>query len=155
VESIQKNIKLSYFKNTIMKPTFLIAVLSILSLSFFSCKKDRQEVDVKSLIIGNWKLTKYKQENENWKDSTGTFYKFVSDTLVNTKIRTFECDRKYTIEASQEGLKRISIGANFGCSFIYWYSFSIVSIDNNSMEITYPDEVGGVILRKNEKYLRE
>jgi hypothetical protein len=136
-----------------------IKAVAIAIVGFFinGCDKDKDDpkVDVKSLIMGKWKLVQFKQDNQPWKDSTGTFYNFISDTLVSTKIRTFECDRRYDLEYSTAGLKQVSINANFSCLFIYWNSFSVVRIDNTSMEITYPDEVGGLIVRKNEKYIKE
>lgn len=138
-----------------MKTTLMFFAL-VFTMLIASCGKDDPEpVDVKSLIMGKWKLTKFKQDNQPWKDSTGTFYNFISDTLVNTKIRTFECDRRYGLEDFNEGLKLVRMFPNYSCSFSDWNSFSVVTIDNSSMEITYPDEVGGVMVRKNEKYIKE
>jgi hypothetical protein len=134
----------------------LISVLFVSSLIIFaSCGKDKTTPDVKKLIIGKWKLTKFKQDNQPWKDSTGTFYNFNNDTSVNTKVFTFSCDRGYILNESLEGIKGVQMLPNFSCYFQTWWSFSVVSIDNFKMEITYPDDVGGVIVRKNEKYIRE
>ena len=136
----------------------LVSAISILSLSIIlsSCRKDEKEIDVKSLIIGNWKLTQFKQDNQPWKDSTGTFYKFINDTLVNTEIFSHMCDRKYGLESSTEGLKRVRVFPNYSCFYQSWISFSVVSINNNSMEITYPDYIGGgPLIKKYEKYIKE
>jgi hypothetical protein len=133
----------------------IIVILGAVLLVFASCGKDKITPDVKKLIIGKWKLTKFKQDNQPWKDSTGTFYNFTNDTSVNTKISTYSCDRNYVLNETTEGLKRVFLSPNFTCYFQTWWSFSVVSIDNFNMEITYPDDVGGVIVRKNEKYVKE
>lgn len=138
-----------------MKNTILFIALAFGCFTLFSCGKEKKEVDVKNLVIGTWNLKQYKQDNQPWRDSLGTTYVFISDTLVNTKIRTFECERKYRLQDSQEGLKHILMFPNYSCYFQDWWSFSVVSIDNSSMEITYPDEVGGLIVRKGERYVRE
>lgn len=138
-----------------MKTYLVLITISVLFLTN-SCKKnDSSPVDVESLVIGKWKLTESKQDNQAWKDSSGITYSYVDDTLVNTAIGTFSCNRRYKLESSTEGLKRVRMFPNYACSFSDWNSFSIVSITNTKMEITYPDEIGGVLVRFNERYVKE
>lgn len=135
-----------------MKPLFIFFAFSVLLLS---CGKDNDVIDVKSLIIGNWKLTQFKQDNQPWKDSTGTFYKFINDTLVNTEIFSQVCDRKYTLSDGSEGLKSMYFQTNASCYFSDWQSVQIISINSFEMIIMYPDYIGGgPLIKKYEKYLK-
>ena len=135
-----------------MKPLSIIVIVCI----FFSACKDKPEPNVAALLLGKWKLSQFRQDSQPWKDSTGILYNFLTDSLVSTKRFNTECDRKYRLEESNEGLNRVSFPVYYAsCYFRDWYSFSIVSINATQMEITYPDEVSGVMVRKQERYLKE
>lgn len=124
------------------------------SLIYLGCK-DKPEPNVAALLIGDWKLTQYKQENQAWRDSTGTFYNFINDTLVNTKIFNNSCDRKYLLNESSEGLKQVTFPVyQTNCFYPYWISINITAINTSQMEITYLDEVGGTMVKKYEKYVK-
>jgi hypothetical protein len=140
--------------------TFIIVALALSCILFNACKKCKTEepdVNVKGLILGKWRQTQYKQGNENWRDSTGTFYNFISDTLVNTKIFNSSCDRRYTLENPSQVsfVKGIQIYPNYSCLYQDWYFFSITSINNSQFEATYRDDVGGVFIQKYEKFVKE
>lgn len=124
------------------------------SLIYLGCK-DKPEPNVAALLIGDWKLTQYKQENQAWRDSTGTFYNFINDTLVETTKYNSECSRRYSLIESNEGLKQVTFPVYYvNCTLADWYTFSVVSINSNSMEITFLDEIGGTMVRKYEKYVK-
>ena len=143
-----------------MKNSFILLIL-LFTFLFFTCKKKVEptpEINVKSLILGKWKLVQYKQDNQSWRDSIGTFYNFINDTLVNTKIFTFACDRKYVLgnSAEGEGIKGINFFPNLSCSLQDWYNFNVTNINNTVLEINYPDYVGGgPLVRKHERYIKE
>ncbi len=123
---------------------------------FISGCKDKPEPNISVLIKGNWKLAQYKQDGQQWKDSTGIFYRFINDSMVYTTSYNLECARKYTLLESNDGYKLVTFPVYYpDCYFHDWYTFSVVAIDRSQMEITYLDEIGGVMVRKNEKYLKE
>ena len=137
-----------------------ITIMVATTLIFTCCKKDKEivkEVDVKSLLIGKWKLVQYRQGTEPWKDSTDTFYNFVSDTLVTTTIFNSSCNRRYSIgnPATGLGIKGINIFPNYNCIVKDWFSYNIDFIDNSILLINYSDEVGNTIVRKYEKFEKE
>lgn len=132
-------------------------LLSILFLStiIFSCK-DKPKPDVPTLLLGKWKLTEYKQENQPWRDSTGIFYNFLNTNTVSTKKFIYDCEREYQINNSPEGLNQIDFLQNSSCFYQDERSVVITNISNSSMEIMYPDYVGGGgLIYKYEKYVKE
>ena len=135
-----------------MKPLSIIVIICI----FLSACKDKPEPNVAALLLGKWKLSQFRQDSQPWKDSTGILYNFLNDSLVSTKRFNTDCDRKYSLGESSEGLKQVSFPEYYvNCYFREWYTFSVVSINATQMEITYPDEVGGVMVRKHQRYLKE
>lgn len=135
-----------------MKALFIF----LLSSLFFIGCKDKPEPNVAALLIGDWKLTHYKMENQAWKDSTGTFYNFISDTLVNTVIFNTQCERKYSLYESNFGIKDVTFPVYYpSCAIRDWYTLSVVDINTTQMEISYLDEIGGTIVRKYERYQKE
>ena len=83
--------------NTVLSTLFV-------SIIVFGCK-DKPNPDVPTLLLGKWKLTEYKQENQQWRDSTGIFYNFLNANTVSTKIFIYDCEREYQLNNSPEGFK--------------------------------------------------
>ncbi len=132
-----------------------LAIILSLSFIFFSCK-DKAEPKVSELLIGKWKLIEYKEENQQWRDTMGTFYNFKNDSLVNTKIFNNACDRKYTLNETSSSLIQVTFpNYETGCFYPYWITINVATINSSKMEITYLDEIGGAIVKKYERYLKE
>ena len=139
-----------------------IAIMVATTLIFTCCKKDKEvvkEVDVKSLIIGKWKLVQYRQGNEPWKDSTGGLYNFINEDLVITTLFANPCERKYFLGNSSDAslyLKGVDFSQNFSFFFQDSRPFDIVTINAGTLEIFYPEYFGGGGLTKvYERYKKE
>lgn len=150
-----KNLSFKIIFNLKLKKMNTVLSTLFVSIIVFGCK-DKPNPDVPTLLLGKWKLTEYKQENQQWRDSTGIFYNFLNANTVSTKILIYDCEREYQLNNSPEGLNQMDVLQNTSCFYQVERSVIIANISNTSMEIMYPDYVGGGgLIYKYEKYVKD
>lgn len=108
----------------------IYVTLCIIGILFFSCERDKVELDPKKAIIGKWEIV----EQGNWPDLDPTiatgYTEYTPDSIIrfyDYKLMQFSASRKYWIEDST---LLISTLREDGFELVFKYKFDF--FDNNN-----------------------
>ncbi len=110
-----------------MKQLYKLSVIIFLSLSFFSCVADEEEISTQDLLFGKWKTTSYTENGITPNDFTN-------------------CDYERTVEFSDNEITFVDFmldDTNTDCIIDETYNFDYELINDSLFKITRPN---GIVL---------